>query len=63
MGFKIFDSHAKDLYMYGRGQPQDTSVLLEVPFLDSLMQFFIQMETNKLEGNSTKYAKVYFTGS
>ena len=33
MGFKIFDSHARDLY--GRGQPQGTCVLLEVPYLDS----------------------------
>ena len=29
MGFKIFDSHARDLY--GRGQHQGTCVLLEVP--------------------------------
>ena len=29
MGFKIFDSHAKDLY--GRGQPQGTCILLKVP--------------------------------
>ena len=29
MGFKIFDSHARDLY--GRGQPQGTCVFLEVP--------------------------------
>ena len=29
MGFKIFDSHARDLY--GRGQPPGKCVLLEVP--------------------------------
>ena len=29
MGFKIFDSHARDLY--GRGQPPGKYVLLEVP--------------------------------
>ena len=29
VGFKIFDSHARDLY--GRGQPQGTCALLEVP--------------------------------
>ena len=31
MGFKIFYSHARDFY--GRGQPQGTCVLLEVPSL------------------------------
>ena len=32
-GFKIFDSHARD--MYGRGQPQGTCGLLAVLSLDS----------------------------
>ena len=33
LGFKIFDSHVRDLY--GRGQPQGTCVLLEVLSPDS----------------------------
>lgn len=38
MGFKIFDSHARDLY--GRGHPQGTCVLLEIPSLISLVHYF-----------------------
>ena len=38
MGFKIFDCHARDLY--GRGQPQGTSVLLEALSLDRLVHHF-----------------------
>ena len=35
--FKIFDSHARDLY--GRGHPQGTCVLLQVPSKDNLVQY------------------------
>ena len=44
MGFKIFDSHARDLY--GRGHPQGSCVLLEIPSLISLIIFrvYIIME-------------------
>lgn len=38
MGFKIFDSHARDLY--GRRHPQGTCVLLEIPSLISLVHYF-----------------------
>ena len=38
MGFKIFDSHVRDLY--GRGQPQGKCVLLEILSLDSLVHYF-----------------------
>ena len=46
MGFKIFDSHARDLY--GRGQPQGTCVLLEVPSLDSLVHYFQSIHNNDI---------------
>ena len=36
-GFKIFDSHARDLC--GRAHPEGTCVLLELPSLDSLLQY------------------------
>ena len=35
---KIFDSHARD--EYGRSHPQGTSVLLEVPSIQGLVQYF-----------------------
>ena len=38
MGFKIFDSQARDLY--GRGHPQGTCVLLEIPSLINLVSYF-----------------------
>ena len=38
MGFNIFDSHTRDLY--GRGHPQGTCVLLEIPSLISLVHYF-----------------------
>ena len=44
MGFRIFDSHARDLY--GWGQPQGTCVLLEVPSLDSLAHYFRSIHNN-----------------
>lgn len=47
MGFKIFDSQARDLY--GRGQPQGTCVLLEVPSLDSLVHYFQSIHNDIFE--------------
>ena len=47
MGFKIFDSHARDLC--GRGQPQGTCVLLEVPSLDSLVHYFQSIHNDIFE--------------
>ena len=38
MGFKIFDSHARDLY--GREYPEGICVLPEVSSLNSLAQYF-----------------------
>ena len=46
MGFKIFDSHARDLY--GRGQPQGKCVLLEVPSIDSLVHYFQSIHNNDI---------------
>ena len=40
MGSKIIEYHARDLYMYGRGQPQGTCVLLKVLLLNSLVHYF-----------------------
>ena len=36
--YKIFDSHARD--EYGRSHPQGTCVLLEVPSIQDLVQYF-----------------------
>ena len=47
MGFKIFDSHVRDLY--GRGQPQGTCVLLKVPSLDSLVHYFQSIHNDIFE--------------
>ena len=47
MGFKIFDSHVR--YLYGRGQPQSTCVLLEVPSLDSLVHYFQSIHNDIFE--------------
>ena len=46
MGFKIFDSHARDLY--GRGHPQGTCVLLEIPSLISLVHYFQSIHDNEI---------------
>ena len=46
MGFKIFDSHAINLY--GRGQPQGTYVFLEVLSLDSLVHYFQSIHNNDI---------------
>ena len=46
MGFKIFDSHARNLY--GRGQPQGTYVFLEVLSLDSLVHYFQSIHNNDI---------------
>ena len=47
MGFKIFDSRVR--YLYGRGQPQGTCVLLEVPSLDSLVHYFQSIHNDIFE--------------
>ena len=47
MGFKIFDSHVRDLY--GRGQPQGTCVLLKVPSLDILVHYFQSIHNDIFE--------------
>lgn len=38
MGFKVFDSHARDLY--GRSNINGTCVLLELPSLNCLIYYF-----------------------
>ena len=45
MGLKILDSHARDLY--GRGHPQGTCVLLEIPSLISLVHYFRSIHDNE----------------
>ena len=47
MEFKIFDSHVR--YLHGRGQPQGTCVLLEVPSLDSLVHYFQSIHNDIFE--------------
>ena len=47
MGFKIFDSHVRDLY--GRGQRQGTCILLEVLSLDSLVHYFQSIHNDIFE--------------
>ena len=47
MGFKIFDSQARDLY--GRGQPQGTCILLEVLSLESLVHYFQSIHNDIFE--------------
>ena len=46
MGFKILDSHARDLY--GRGQPQGPCILLELQSLDSLVHYFQSIHNNDI---------------
>ena len=46
MGFKIFDSHVRDLY--GRRQPQGTCVLLDVLSPDSLVHYFQSIHNNDI---------------
>ena len=36
--FKIFDSHARDVY--GHSHPQGSCVLLELPLIQDLVQYF-----------------------
>ena len=45
IGFKIFDSHARDLHC--RGHPQGTCVLLEVSSLNNLTQYFVGILKNR----------------
>ena len=46
MGFKIFDSHARDLY--DGGQPQGTCILLEVLPPDSLVHYYQSIHNNDI---------------
>ena len=46
MGFKIFDSHARDLY--DGGQSQGTCILLEVLPPDSLVHYYQSIHNNDL---------------
>ena len=46
MGFKIFDSHARDVY--GRGLPQGTCVLLEALSLDSFVCYFQSLHNDDI---------------
>ena len=46
VGFKIFDSHARDVY--GRAHPQGTCVLLEALSLDSLVCHFQSLHDNNM---------------
>ena len=56
-GFKIFDSHARDLN--GRGHPEGTCVLLEVLSLESLVQYFKSIHLNDMfEVKGVKIAEV-----
>ena len=42
----------------------ETTLTNKTKYIDlSILAQYLQMETNKLGGNSTKYAKVYFTHS
>ena len=46
MGFKIFDSHVRDLH--DRRQPQGTCVLLDVLSPDSLVHYFQSIHNNDI---------------
>ena len=46
VGFKIFHSHARDVY--GRAHPQGTCVLLEALSLDSLVCYFQSLHNNDM---------------
>ena len=46
VGFKIFHSHARDVY--GRAHPQGTCVLLEALSLDSLVCYFQSLHDNNM---------------
>ena len=44
-GYKVFDSHAKD--MYGNSHSEGTCVLLEIPSILKLVQFFQSLYRNE----------------
>ena len=46
VGFKIFDSHARDLY--GRVRPQSTCVLLDVLSIERLVKYFQSVHINDI---------------
>ena len=43
--FKVFDSHARDVY--GNGDPEGKCVLLETPSIDHLVQYFQSLYRNQ----------------
>ena len=43
--FKIFDSHARDVY--GNSHPEGKCVLLEIPSIDNLVQYFQSLYRNQ----------------
>ena len=44
-GYKVFDSHARD--MYGNSHSQGTCVLLEIPSMQKLVQYFQSLYRNE----------------
>ena len=44
-GYKVFDSHARD--MYGNSHSQGTSVSLEIPSMHKLLQYFQSLYRNE----------------
>ena len=52
-GYKVFDSHARD--MYHNSHSEGTSVLLEIPSMHKLVQYFQTLHRNEdiyeLKGN------------
>ena len=59
--YKIFDSHARD--GYGRSHPLGTCVLLEVPSIQSLVQYFqvIHSLTDNFEHRGVQINKYEIT--
>ena len=43
--FKVFDSHARDVY--GNSDPEGKCVLLEIPSIDNLVQYFQSLYRNQ----------------
>ena len=44
-GYKVFDSHARD--MYGNSHREGTCVLLEIPSMHKLVQYFQSLYRNE----------------
>ena len=47
-GYNAFDSHARD--MYYNGHKEGTCVLLEIPSMHKLVQYFQTLHRNELKG-------------